>query len=444
MNSNTLEWAKNKDANDPLSRFRAEFLFPKSNGSNKDKNGAKENITKDDQDHGKDVLYFAGHSLGLMPKRTSAAIQAELDAWGEFGVEGHFKSKNPWVNYHEFVTASLARLVGAKESEVVAMNSLTVNLHLMMTSFYRPHGQRNKILIERNAFPSDKYAVDSHARLHGLDVKETVVEIGHSAGADVIDDDFIISEIKRLGHSLSLVMIGQCNYLSGQKFNMQKITEAAHAVGAKVGFNLAHGAGNLAMSLHDDAVDFAVWCSYKYLNSGPGGIAGCFVHERHHAAASNPSDFKTMPRFEGWWGHSKTDRFKMGPDFNPIPSVEAWQLSNPPIFQLAALKASLELFDEMGIANARRRGDELTGYFEAQIKENLPNELAVVTPPSRGSMLCLKVASHHQEFKNFLMNNHAIVDFREPNIIRATPTAMYNSYTDIFQLVQLMKRFFHG
>ncbi len=423
MSTNTLDWAKSKDASDPLSKFRNEFLFPKEND--------------------KDVLYFAGHSLGLMPKRTSAAIKTELDAWGEFGVEGHFKSKNPWVDYHEFVTASLARLVGAKESEVVAMNSLTVNLHLMMTSFYRPQGKRNKILIEKNAFPSDKYAVDSQARVHGLNAKDTVVEIGHSAGADVIDDDFIISEIKRLGDSLSLVMVGQCNYLSGQKFNMQKITEAAHAVGAKVGFNLAHGAGNLAMSLHDDNVDFAVWCSYKYLNSGPGGIAGCFVHERHHAMA-NATDFKAMPRFEGWWGHNKTDRFKMGPDFNPISSVESWQLSNPPIFQLAALKASLELFDEMGIANARKRGDELTGYFESQIKENVGNELTVVTPKSRGSMLCLKVKNSHQEFKNFLMSNHAIVDFREPNIIRATPTAMYNSYTDIFQLVQLMKRFFHG
>jgi kynureninase len=258
-----------------------------------------------------------------------------------------------------------------------------------------------------------------------------------------LDADFIISEIKRLGDSLALVLIGQCNYLSGQKFNMQKIAAVAHSVGAKVGFNLAHGAGNLATNLHDDDVDFAVWCSYKYLNSGAGGIAGCFVHEKHHAAIKNSAEFKSMPRFEGWWGHNKTDRFKMGPDFNPINTVEAWQLSNPPIFQLAALKSSLELFDEMGIKNARTRGDELTSYFENLIKENLTGKLTVVTPIERGSMLCLKVASQHQEFKNHLMNNHAMVDFREPNIIRATPTPMYNSFTDIYRLVQVMKVFFN-
>ncbi len=421
---NSLEWAKQKDTQDPLSKFRNEFVFPKEDGH--------------------EVLYFAGHSLGLMPKRTQQAITNELNAWGEFGVEAHFKSKIPWVSYHEVVAASLARLVGAKESEVVAMNSLTVNLHLMMASFYKPQGQRTKILIESNTFPSDKYAVDSQARFHGLDAKDTVVELKHAPGADSLDADFIISEIKRLGDSLALVLIGQCNYLSGQKFNMQKIAEAAHSVGAKVGFNLAHGAGNLAMNLHDDDVDFAVWCSYKYLNSGAGGIAGCFVHEKHHASAKNSAEFKAMPRFEGWWGHNKTDRFKMGPDFNPINTVEAWQLSNPPIFQLAALKSSLELFDEMGIKNARTRGDELTSYFENMIKDNLAGKLTVVTPKERGSMLCLKVTSQHQEFKNHLMRHHAIVDFREPNIIRATPTAMYNSFTDIYQLVQVMKSFFNG
>lgn len=424
MEMNSLNWAKAKDDNDPYKKFRNEFVFPKEND--------------------KEVLYFAGHSLGLMPKRTQKAIQSELDAWGEYGVEAHFKSKIPWVSYHESVTASFARLVGAKESEVVAMNSLTVNLHLMMTSFYRPQGKRNKILIEANTFPSDKYAVDSQARIHGLDAKETIVELKHAPGMDYIDEDFIISEIKRMGDSLALVLIGQCNYLSGQKFNTQKIAQAAHSVGARVGFNLAHGAGNLAMTLHDDDVDFAVWCSYKYLNSGPGGIAGCFVHEKHHSNAKNQNDFKSMPRFEGWWGHNKTDRFKMGPDFNPISSVEAWQLSNPPIFQLAALKASLELFDEMGIKNARARGDELTSYFESLIKQNLGDKLTVVTPKTRGSMLCLKVKDRHQEFKTYLMNNHAIVDFREPNIIRATPTAMYNNYSDVFHLVKLMETFFHG
>lgn len=421
MSSHTLASAQDKDSKDPLSHFRNQFVHPTENGH--------------------PVLYFAGHSLGLMPKKAQAAIQFELDAWGQFGVEGHFKSKYPWVSYHETVTPSLARLVGAKECEVVAMNSLTVNLHLMMTSFYRPKGNRSKILIESHSFPSDKYAVDSQARFHGLNPADTVVEIKNSEPSDSINDDFIISEIKRLGSSLSLVLIGQCNYLSGQKFNMQKITEAAHSVGAFVGFNLAHGAGNLAMSLHDDDVDFAVWCSYKYLNSGPGGIAGCFVHEKHHKAC-DLNQFKTMPRLEGWWGHNKNDRFKMGPDFNPISSVEAWQLSNPPIFQLAALRASLEIFDEIGIKQARQRGDLLTDYFETLLTENLQQNVSIVTPKSRGSMLCLKVNSQPHEFKDFLIKNNAIVDFREPNIIRATPTALYNSYTDIFKLVELMKRFF--
>lgn len=423
MNKNSLVWAQEKDTSDSLSRFRKEFVMPTENGH--------------------EVLYFAGHSLGLMPKKTKEAIQFELDAWGQYGVEGHFRSKYPWVSYHEVVTPSLARLVGAKECEVVAMNSLTVNLHLMMTSFYKPIGKRNKILIESHTFPSDKYAVDSQARLHGLDAKDTIVEIANSDASDSINDEFILSEIKRLGDSLSLVLIGQCNYLSGQKFNMKKIAEAAHAVGAKIGFNLAHGAGNLAMTLHDDDVDFAVWCSYKYLNSGPGGIAGCFVHEKHHAANKDWNQFKSMPRFEGWWGHNKTDRFKMGPDFNPITTVEAWQLSNPPIFQLAALRASLEIFDAIGIANARRRGDELTDYLELLLKDNLSKHLSVATPESRGSMLCLRVNSRHQEFKNFLIENHAIVDFREPNIIRATPAPLYNSYVDIYKLVDLMKRFFN-
>ncbi len=424
MSTNSLAWATEKDAKDPLSRFRNQFIMPTENGH--------------------EVLYFAGHSLGIMPKKAKTAIQNELDAWGQYGVEGHFKSKIPWVSYHEVVCASLARLVGAKESEVVAMNSLTVNLHLMMTSFYRPSGQRTKILIESHSFPSDKYAVDSQARYHGLNPKDTVVEIGHSAGQDSINEDDIIAEIKRLGRTLSLVMIGQCNYLSGQRFNMQKIAEAAHSVGAFVGFNLAHGAGNLALKLHDDNVDFAVWCSYKYLNSGPGGIAGCFVHDKHHSASKNPSEFKSMPRLEGWWGHNKTERFKMGPEFNPIATVEAWQLSNPPIFQLAALKASLEIFDDIGISKARERGDSLTSYMESLIKDNLSQHLTIATPAQRGSMLCLKVNSRHQEFKNYLIQNDAIVDFREPNIIRATPAALYISYSDIFKLVALMKRFFNG
>jgi kynureninase len=297
--SNSLTAAQKFDQDDELNKFRDSFHFP--------------------QHEGKDQLYFAGHSLGLMPKKASVYVNEELDAWAKYGVEGHFKGKHPWLPYHENITASFAKLVGARESEVVAMNTLTVNLHLMMVSFYRPNSSRFKILIESHSFPSDKYAVDSQARYHGFQSSDVVVELpAHPT------EEQIIEQIKELGASLSLVMLGNCNYLSGQKFNFQKITQAAHSVGALVGFNLAHGAGNLQMSLHDWDVDFAVWCSYKYLNSGPGGLAGAYIHDRHHLA-------KNTPRFEGWWGHDKDTRFKMGPEFQAIPTAEAWQLSNPSI-----------------------------------------------------------------------------------------------------------------
>ncbi|MBC7740561.1 MAG: kynureninase [Bdellovibrionaceae bacterium] len=410
--------AKNFDSQDQLKNFRERFHFPVHNGQPQ--------------------LYFAGHSLGLMPKKASEYVNIELQSWAQYGVEGHFKGQNPWLPYHENITASFAKLVGAKDSEVVAMNTLTVNLHLMMVSFYKPKGERNKILIENNTFPSDKYAVDSQARFHGLDPQAVIVELKSDEDNGLsVSEQSIIETIKKLGSSLSLVMLGNCNYLSGQKFNFQKIVEAARAVGAKVGFNLAHGAGNLQMQLHDWDVDFSVWCSYKYLNSGPGGLAGAFVHEKHHLS-------KTLSRFEGWWGHSKDSRFQMGPQFEAIPTIEAWQLSNPPILQLASLRASMEIFDEAQISRLRKKGDHLTSYFQWLIEQNLKGVAEVITPTSRGSMLCLKLTKNPKLFMDQLIANGAIVDFREPNIIRATPAPLYNSYEDVFNLVQLMKEISNG
>lgn len=416
--SNEITYAHKQDQADPLKKFRSEFHFPK---------------TKE----GKEQLYFAGHSLGLMPKRAAVYVNEELNSWAQYGVEGHFLGAHPWLHYHENITASFARLVGAKNSEVVAMNTLTVNLHLMLVSFFRPTKTRFKILIENNSFPSDKYAVDSQARYHGLDPKDCILEL--SAGADgmSVTEDSILETIQKHGPQLSVIMIGNCNYLSGQKFNIEKIVKAGHDVGAIVGFNLAHGAGNLNVKLHDSGADFAVWCSYKYLNSGPGGLAGVYIHERHH-------NKKDIPRFEGWWGHNKDTRFKMGPQFEPLSTTEAWQLSNPPIFQLASLRASMEIFDEAGIDELRKKGDHLTNYFEYLIQKNLTSDVEIVTPKQRGSMLCLKFKQSPKALYEKMIHAGAIVDFREPNIIRATPVPLYNSYEDVFRLVALMKEFLHA
>ena len=366
-------------------------------------------------------LYFVGHSLGPMPKTSETAVKEELAFWGQYGVEGHFEAKRPWYSYHENITESFARLVGAKPSEVVAMNGLTVNLHLMMVSFYRPTSKRYKILIENNTFPSDKYAVDSQARFHGFDPQSAVVELESSSEED------ILNQIEALGDSLALVMLGNCNYLSGQYFDMPSIAKKSHRVGALCGFNLAHGAGNLEMKLHDWNVDFAVWCSYKYLNAGPGGIAGAFVHQRH---IQSPD---TLPRFEGWWGSDKKTRFQMKPQFEPIKSVEAWQLSNPPIFQLASLMASLKLFDQIGIKALRARGDRLTAYLEWLLKKNCPNTVKVITPScARGSMLSVKARINVKDFKR----KGILVDFREPDVLRMTPAPLYNTFSEVYELVE--------
>lgn len=412
-----LSHVQELDNNDPLSRLRDQFERPKT-------------------PKGEDQLYFAGHSLGLMPKKARTYLQEELDDWSRLGVEGHFHARRPWLPYHELMTQSLAKLVGARESEVVAMNSLTVNLHLAMASFYRPEGKRRKILIENNTFPSDKYAVDSVARFHGLDPKDAIVQLKPDQGM-TISNEALLTQMDELGDELALVMLGNCNYLSGQCFPFELIVEKGHSLGAYVGFNLAHGVGNLSLNLHDWNVDFAVWCSYKYLNSGPGGMAGAFFHERHLGK-------KDIPRLEGWWGHDKATRFKMGPDFEPIATAEAWQLSNPPIFQLAALRASLDIFDQTSMSELRQRGDRLTSFLEWRFQEKGEGLIEAVTPSfdpnrqRRGSMLCVRVKKDPKHLLEVLKEREAIVDFREPDILRITPAPLYNSFEDIYRLTEIM------
>ena len=413
-NDLTLEAAKKFDSEDKLNGFREKFNFPKD-------------------ENGKELLYFTGHSLGLMPKQTQDYLDHELNAWANLGVEGHFKGKFPWMPYHEFLTEKMATIVGGKPSEVVVMNSLTVNLHLMLTSFYRPTKERFKILIENNTFPSDKYAVDSQARFHGYDPSEAILQFDPQSHDMVVSDEEIEKTILENKDSLALIMLGNVNYLSGQRFNFEKIVKLAHDNNIMVGFNLAHGAGNIELKLHDWNVDFAVWCSYKYLNSGPGGIAGCFVHENHGHDAN-------IPRFEGWWGHKKESRFKMPPTFEPIGGAETWQLSNPPIFQLASLRSSLDLFSEAGISNLQEKSRHLTGYFKFLINEKCQGRFQVMTPEDCGAMICVNTGEHGKNLVDDFMNKGVIADFREPNILRAAPVPMYNSYEDVYRFVEIMEK----
>lgn len=407
------------DEADPLKKFRAEFLFPK-------------------RPSGRDALYFTGNSLGLEPRKVREYVNEELDDWAKYGVEGHLTARHPWLPYHEFLTEPLARIVGAKPNEVVAMNTLSVNVHLLMVSFYRPTKTRNKIIIEWPAFPSDRYAVCSQIQFHGYDPKDCLVELKPRPGEHTLRKEDILETIKREGEQLALVMIGNVNYLTGQAFNMKEIAQAGHAVGAKVGFDLAHGAGNLDVKLHDSGVDFACWCSYKYLNGGPGALGGIFIHEKN---LSDPS----IPRFAGWWGHNKERRFKMEPDYSPIPTAEAWQLSNPPILQLAALRASFEIFDEAGIANIRKKSELITSYFEFLVKTELGDKIEITTPQNvseRGAQLSLlfKGIDQPAELVKKLTHDGVFVDFRMPNLVRAAPAPLYTRYQDVYELVETLKQ----
>lgn len=415
---NDLDFARELDSADVLSFYRNEFLIPK---------------TKD----GTTWVYMAGNSLGLEPKNVRAYIDEELSDWASLGVEGHWNARHPWLPYHENLTDMTARLVGAKPIEVVVMNTLTVNLHLMMVSFYRPTKERYKILVEADAFPSDHYAVASQAQFHGFSPEEAVIALKPKEGEFTLRHEDIISEIDRHKDQLALVILGNVNYLTGQAFDMKAIAEKCRAHGIAVGFNLAHGAGNLKLNLNDDGVDFAVWCSYKYLNSGPGSLAGCFVHERH-------AESFDLPRFAGWWGHDKKTRFLMDSKFDPMPGAEGWQLSNPPIFQLAALRASLELFDKAGMESLRAKGDRLTAYLEFLL-ESIPNGFCrVLTPKNpreRGSQLSIRVKTDPKKLVASLSEKGVICDFREPDIIRAAPAPLYNNFEDVYKFANAVSEY---
>ena len=414
---NSIDFARQQDKADPLRKFRERFYFP--------------------QFDGEDVLYFTGNSLGLQPKTTREKILQELDDWAKYGVEGHFHAKNPWLSYHELLTEKTARLVGAKPVEVVVMNQLTVNVHLLLVSFYRPKGKRYKILVEQKAFPSDQYAVESQVKHHGYDPEDAIIEVKPRDGEHYVRTEDIIATIEKNAETLATVFIGGVNYYSGQLFDLAKITEAAHNAGAYAGYDLAHAAGNVKLNLHDWNVDFACWCTYKYLNSGPGSVAGAFVHEKH--VQSN------LPRFAGWWGHDKASRFKMEKGFIPIPGAEGWQLSNAPVLSMAAHIASLEIFDEAGMDALAEKSKKLTGFLEFivdEISSENENSLEIITPrdwKQRGCQLSIVAHGYGRDLFDQLMRKGVLPDWREPNVIRLAPVPLYNSFEDVWKFGERLK-----
>ncbi len=413
---NTLDFARKMDENDPLRTYRNQFHLPV-------------------QKAGDPIIYLCGNSLGLAPKSTQKYLNQELEDWAKLGVEGHFYAKNPWMPYHEFLTEKMAKIVGGQPEEVVVMNTLTVNLHLMMVSFYRPTPKRHKIVIEGNAFPSDQYAVKSQLKFHGYDPETSLIELQPRAGETTLRTEDILALIEREGPEIALVMMGGVNYYTGQFFDLKSITKAGHQQGCTVGFDLAHAVGNVPLELHNWNVDFAVWCTYKYLNSGPGSVAGCFVNERH-------CQDDAIPRFAGWWGHDKETRFQMGPDFRPIPTAEGWQLSNPPILSLAAIKSSLDIFDKVGMEALREKSLKLTGYL-LYLLSNVNNpRISIITPEAennRGCQLSIRVQDSNKSLFNKITAMGVIADWREPDVIRIAPIPLYNSYEEMFHFVQILK-----
>lgn len=410
------EFALQMDTNDPLRTFREQFFIPK-------------------QKNGRECIYLCGNSLGLQPKKVRQFIEQELKDWQEMGVEGHFHAKNPWMPYHEYLSERTARLVGAKPGEVVVMNSLTVNLHLMMVSFYRPTPERHKILIEYDAFPSDQYAVKSQIKFHGYNPELSLIELKPRSGEEIVRMEDIRSLIERQGQSIALILIGAVNYYSGQLYDIKEITRLGHQYGCVVGFDLAHAVGNVLLNLHDCQVDFAVWCSYKYLNSGPGGIAGCFIHEKH-------AQGEDIPRFAGWWGHNKESRFLMRPEFEPIPGAEGWQLSNPPILPLAALRASMEIFTKAEMDRLRRKSVLLTGYLEYLIQQVNSPQIRIITPSDpqqRGCQLSIQTSKYGRQLYEKITSAGVVCDWREPDVIRVAPVPLYNTYEDVYNFVEILK-----
>ncbi len=382
--------------------------------------------------NGRESVYLCGNSLGLQPKKAREYINQELDDWASLGVEGHLHAKHPWLPYHEFLTASMARLVGAKESEVVVMNSLTVNLHLLMASFYRPTKERYKILIESDAFPSDRYAVASQVKWHGYDEHDAIILWKPRPGEYCVNYEDLISIIENDGDQIALILLGGVNYYTGQYLDIPSITKLGHDHGITVGFDLAHATGNMEMHLHDWNVDFAAWCSYKYLNSGPGSLGSIFVHERH---GNDPS----IPRLTGWWGHNKETRFKMRDAFDPLPGAEGWQLSNPPIFPLAAMRASLEIFDAAGIQNLHQVAKEtIATTYDALRRIEGIEIITPADPEQRGCQLSVLVNTHGRKLFDHLASEGVIADWREPDVIRIAPVPLYNTQSDIDQLINII------
>ncbi|MGC6430133.1 MAG: kynureninase [Jejuia sp.] len=408
-----LDYALEQDQNDTLKSYRKQFHIPKD-------------------EHGNEVIYMTGNSLGLQPKTTKSYINQELEDWANLGVEGHFEAKNPWLKYHEFLTEQMADIVGAKPIEVVVMNTLTANLHFMMVSFYQPTSSRYKILIESDAFPSDKYAVESQLRHHGYDHQEGLVLWKPREGEELLRYEELEDILNEQGEEIALIMIGGVNYYTGQFFDLKRITKLGHQHGCIVGFDCAHGAGNVQLNLHNSGADFAAWCTYKYLNSGPGSLAGCFVHERHAYR-------KDLNRFAGWWSHNKNTRFNMRGEFDQLPGAEGWQLSNPPILSMAAIKASLDVFAQVGMDALAEKSKKLTGYFEFLLKELGDDIIRIITPSNpkeRGCQLSIQVKNADKSLHRKLTEVGVISDWREPDVIRCAPVPLYNSFEDVHKLVK--------
>ena len=414
---NTQAFAQQLDAADPLSRFRSQFLFPQHNG--------------------KEAIYFLGNSLGLQPKRTAEDISYVMQQWQGLGVESWFKGEQPWLQYHDKLTGPLAAIVGALPSEVVVMNSLTVNLHLMLASFYQPQGKRNKIICEAKAFPSDQYTLETHVKQRGLNPEDVIIEVWPGEGEVNIHHEDILATIEAHKDDLALVFWGGLNYYTGQVFDMKAITAAGHAAGAVVGFDLAHAAGNIQLQLHDWDVDFACWCSYKYMNSGPGAIGGVFVHERHHAD-------KNLQRFAGWWGYNKTTRFKMQQGFDPIASAEGWQLSTPSVLLYAAHYAALQLFDKAGMPALYQKGQQLSDYMLFLLqeinKEMQQPFIQILTPKEhKGCQVSMLMLRNGRTIFDALADAGVFADWREPDVIRVAPVPMYNTFEEVWQFANIMK-----
>jgi kynureninase len=405
------------DARDPLGHFRDCFHVPP---------------------HGdEDSIYLCGNSLGLQPKTAARFLEEELQAWRRFAVEGHFRGLRPWKDYHDYFAAPLAALAGARDDEVVCMNGLTVNLHLLMVSFYRPTHSRFRLLIERPAFPSDRYAAVSQLEYHGLDPAEALIEVGPRPGETALREEDLLGAIRAAGDSLALVLLPGVQYLSGEALDIPRLTAAAHAAGALCGWDLAHAIGNLPLALHEAGADFAVWCSYKYLNGGPGAVAGAFVHARHGRAAA-------LPRFAGWWGHDQHARFRMEPDFVPMPGAGGWQLSNPPVLGMAAVLASLEIFTAAGMTRLREKSVALTGFLEQRLDEALGGAVEILTPRTparRGCQLSLRLregAAAGREVFGQLGEAGVVCDWREPDVIRVAPVPLYNRFADVERFVSIL------